>query len=104
MSIPFADFTNNKYNHKIQELGENINITEAGNYQRNEKGVNDEEEGEEEVLLTPEQHHAISELESLLEKEYNDLTPSTLMPDGWVPRNPIAVSYTHLTLPTTPYV
>ena len=89
MSIPFADFTNNKYNHKIQELGENINITEAGNYQRNEKGVNDEEEGEEEVLLTPEQHPAISELESLLEKEYNDLTPSTLMPDGWVPRNPV---------------
>jgi hypothetical protein len=25
----------------------------------------------------------------LLEKEYNDLTPSTLIPDGWVPRNPI---------------
>ena len=62
MSIPFADFTNNKYNHKIEELGDNINITETGNYQINEKGVNDEDEGEEEALLTPEQHSAISEL------------------------------------------
>jgi hypothetical protein len=90
ISVPFAKLRNDKYSNKIENLRSNIIITKAKKFNPNEEGVSNEDEREEAVLLTPEDNNVITQLESILQKSPINLTPLTLIPNGWVHIDPIA--------------
>lgn len=90
ISVPFAKLSNDKYSNKIENLRSNIIITKAKKFNPNEEGVSNEDEREEAVLLTPEDNNVITQLESILQKSPINLTPLTLIPNGWVHIDPIA--------------
>ena len=90
MSVPFAKLSNNKYSNKIENSKSNAITTKPEKFNSIEEGVSNEDEREEAVLLTPEENNAITQLEFILQKDPINLTPSTLMPNGWVHIDPIA--------------
>lgn len=90
ISVPFAKLSNDKYSNKIENLRSNIIITKAKKFNPNEEGVSNEDEREEAVLLTPEDNNVVAQLESILQKSPINLTPLTLIPNGWVHIDPIA--------------
>ena len=89
-SIPFAKFKNNKYNNKTEDLKSNIITTKPKKFNLKEEGVSNEDEKEEAVLLTPKENDAITQLEYILQKGPINLTPLTLIPNGWIHIDPIA--------------
>ena len=64
--------------------------TKSKKFNSSEKGVSNEDDREEAVLLTPEENDAITQLEFILQKNPINLTPLTLIPNGWVHIDPIA--------------
>ncbi len=74
----------------LSDTGNNIIITESGRFDLNKESVNPDDEGDDESATTPTQHPQAQELEDILTKASSDLTPLTLIPDGWVAADPLS--------------
>ena len=90
ISVPFAKFSDSKHSNKTENLISNIITTKPKKFNLKEEGVSNEDEREEAVLLTPKENDAITQLEYILQKGPINLTPLTLIPNGWIHIDPIA--------------
>ena len=90
-SIPFALKTNSNLEENNTTSGNNIIHTETGRFDLNKKSESEGSESEGEGSDEPVQNPDALKLESMLRKEYSDLEPPALIPDGWSPADPLAL-------------
>ncbi len=73
----------------LDTTGNNIIHTESGRFDHDFEGVSEGSEGANEGEPTPAQHPETEKLEAIFNEGSSHITPLTLIPDGWVPVNPI---------------
>lgn len=89
ISIPFALNSHSNLGAKEAALDNSKTLPKTGKDTPSGDGEGEGYGGVGGTELTPTQHPQAQELENILNKGYSDLTPQALIPDGWVPIDPL---------------